>query len=193
MKHLNARLSLAFRNWQWRHSASTKAVHVFTKEIKRVGLVTLIFLIGFGLILALKKLFLAEYSIEFSGLAKAVVGALLVAKVVVILDHTPFVHQFRRYPRYVSVLYQTIVYTLAVFFLGVCEKVFHAYRDTGTIGSAIEAVIRSADINHFFAAILFITLMFLGYNIVAAVDRGMGDGTLFALFFNMPEPGRIDS
>ena len=51
MKHLNARLSLAFRNWQLCHSASTKAIRVFTKEIKRVGLVTLFFLIGFGLIL----------------------------------------------------------------------------------------------------------------------------------------------
>lgn len=53
-----------------------KAIRVVTKEIKKVGLVTLFFLIGFGLILVLKKLFLAEYSIEFTGLSKAVVGAL---------------------------------------------------------------------------------------------------------------------
>ena len=124
---------MAFLNWQYRHSASMKAIRVVTKEIKRVGLVTLFFLVGFGLILLLKKLFLAQYSIEFSGLSKAVFGALLVGKVVVILDHTRFVQQFRRYPRYVSVLYQTSLYTLAVFFLGVCEKVFHAYRDTAPL------------------------------------------------------------
>ena len=170
-----------------------KAIRVLTNEIKRVGLVTLFFLIGFGLVLVLKKLFLAQYSIEYSGLSKAVVGAMLAGKVVVILDRTRFVRQFRGYPRYVSVLYQTIVYTLAVFFLGVSEKVFHAYRDTGTVGSAIEAVIRSAVMYQFLAAILCITLVFLGYNILAAINRGMGDGTLFALFFSTPEPGRIGS
>ena len=192
MKRVIARPLLAFLNWQVHHSTSMKAIRVVTKEIRKVGLVTLFFLIGFGLILVLKKLFLAQYSIEFTGLSQAVVGAMLAAKVVVVLDHTRFVHQFRRYPRYVSVLYQTSLYTLAVFFLVVCEKVFNAYRDTGTIGSAIEAVIRSADVNHFLAAILPITLVFLGYNTLAAINRSMGDGALFALFFSTPEPDRID-
>ena len=59
-----------------------------SSPIKAVGLVTLYFLFCFGIILTLKKLFLADYQIEFYALSVAVVSALIAAKVVVTLDHT---------------------------------------------------------------------------------------------------------
>lgn len=58
------------------------------QEAKEVGVGTLYFLIWFGIILTLKKLMLEAYPIEFYGFSTAVVGALIVAKVVVVLDKT---------------------------------------------------------------------------------------------------------
>ena len=43
-------------------------------ELKQVGLVTLYFMFCFAVILTLKKLFLAEYQIEFYALSAVVVG-----------------------------------------------------------------------------------------------------------------------
>jgi hypothetical protein len=57
-------------------------------ELKEVGLVTLYFLFCFGIILTLKKLFLAEYQIKFYALSGAVISALIAGKIVVVLDKT---------------------------------------------------------------------------------------------------------
>ena len=46
-------------------------------EVKQVGVVTLYFMFCFAVILTLKKLFLAEYQIEFYALSAVVVGALV--------------------------------------------------------------------------------------------------------------------
>ena len=46
-------------------------------ELKEVGIVTLYFLVCFGILLLLKKLFLAEYKVEFNALSAAVIGVFL--------------------------------------------------------------------------------------------------------------------
>jgi hypothetical protein len=70
-------------------------MHTLTHELKQVALVTLYFLCWFGLVLLLKKLFLAEYRIEVYALSAAVIGALVAGKIVVILDKTRRRHPFR--------------------------------------------------------------------------------------------------
>jgi len=47
-------------------------------ELKEVGMVILYFLFCFGMILLLKKLFLAEYEIGYYALSSAAIGALIV-------------------------------------------------------------------------------------------------------------------
>ena len=60
-----------------------------TSEIKTIGLVTLYFAICFGVMIFLKRLVLAAHQIEFRGLSIAIVGALIVAKVVAVMEHVP--------------------------------------------------------------------------------------------------------
>ena len=47
------------------------------EEVKEVGLVTAYFFVCFNLILFFKKLFLAEYHIQFRGISTAIIGALV--------------------------------------------------------------------------------------------------------------------
>ena len=61
------------------------------KEAREIGLVTLYFLLCFSFFLVLKKLLLAQYQIEIKVLPTIVVGALIVAKVVVVLDQLLFI------------------------------------------------------------------------------------------------------
>jgi hypothetical protein len=63
-------------------------------EAKQVILVTLYFMVCFAILLALKKLFLAQYEVEFYGVSAAIVSALLIGKVVVLLDHTSAGNRF---------------------------------------------------------------------------------------------------
>jgi len=72
---------------------------VVKREIRHTAGVALYLLFCFGIFSTLNKLFLATYQIEVSALVPAVIGALALAKVVVLLDITPIAtHLDMRHP-----------------------------------------------------------------------------------------------
>ena len=104
-------------------------------ELKSIGLVMLYFLFCFGIILTLKKLFLADYRIEFYALSVTVVSAVLAAKVVVTLDDMRAGTRFDASRALLTaVFYKTLVYGAVAFGVLFMEKLFHAYRATGGLG-----------------------------------------------------------
>ena len=152
---------------------------VVKHELKQVGLVTLYFLVCFGIILTLKKLFLADYQIEFYALSVTVISALIAGKVVVILAKTRVGTRFdMSQPLGVTVGYKTLLYTVAAFAALFGEKLFHAYRDTGRLGEAVVFVWAHRDGDALFAKLICVALAFAGYHFYAAVDGRLGEGTL---------------
>lgn len=149
-------------------------------ELKEIGLVTLYFMLCFAVILTLKKLFLAEYAIEFYALSAVIVAALVAGKVVVVLDHTPLGTLFDASQRPgLAALWRTLVYSLVAFLVLAAEKVFHAYRESGALGTAITEAWEARDRSLILAKVLCVGLSFLGYHLFVAADRRLGNGTLW--------------
>ena len=72
---------------------------------------------------------LATYEIEFYALSGAVIGALIVGKVVVVLDKTLAGNRFDAgHSIGMAALYKTAVYSAITFLVLLGEKLFHAYR-----------------------------------------------------------------
>ncbi len=156
-------------------------------EAREVGLVTLYFLLCFGFILILKKLLLAIYHIEYYALSSAVVGALVVGKIVVVLDKTRAGTRFdHRHSLGAAALYKTVTYSLCTAFVLGAEKMFHAYRESNTLSEALINVWMHQDRHIILAKILCIGLAFMGYHLYAGIDRRLGEGTLRSLIFNRP-------
>jgi hypothetical protein len=148
-------------------------------ELKSIGLVTLYFLFCFGIVLTLKKLFLADYRIEFYALSAVVISALLAAKVVVTLDHMRAGTRFdARRALATAVSYKTLVYGAVAFGVLFTEKLFHAYRATGGLGVALAEMWAHRDRNVIFADAICVGLSFAGYHLYTAIDRRLGEGTL---------------
>ena len=161
-----------------RWSAST-LVGQLKHELRQIGLVTLYFFLCFGVVLTLKKLLLAEYQIEFYAMSATVIGALVVAKIVVVLDKTRAGTRFdATHPLWLSVLYKTVVYSLAAAAVLGLERVFHAYREAGQLGQALTEVWMHRDRNVILAKVICIGLAFAGYHLYAGLDRRLGEGTL---------------
>jgi hypothetical protein len=158
-------------------------------ELSEVGLVTLYFLICFGIILLLKKLFLASYEIEYYALSGAVISALIAAKIVVILDKT---HAGTRFDRSqstgIAAGYKTFMYLLVTLVFLVAERAFHAYRETGALGKALDEVWEERDRNVMLAKALCVGLTFAAYNLYAGVDRRLGKGVLWRAIWNRTPP-----
>lgn len=159
-----------------------KLLSTLKHEIKEVGLVTLYFLFCFTVVLTLKKLFLASYQIEVQALSTAAVGALIVAKVVVVLDKTRAGVRFdATHPLWIAALYKTLVYVLATAVVLFAEKLFHAYRESGVLAAAVAEVWEHRDRNLMLAKVICIGLAFAGYHLYAGLDRLLGKGTLWRL------------
>jgi hypothetical protein len=84
------------------------------EEIKAVALATLYFGSWIAVLMVLKKVILEEYQIEFYGLSLAVVGTLVLAKVVLLLEHVPLGAWTRTRPVWVNVVLRTFLYALGV-------------------------------------------------------------------------------
>ena len=154
------------------------------EELRTAGLATVYFFLCFLLVIALKKLFLAQYDIAFYGLSAAFFGALVVGKVVVVLDKTKAGKRFEqsRSPL-AAAMYKTAVYTAAALLVVALEKLFHASRHAPSLGGAFAEVWHERDRSQILATVLVLAPAFAGYNLYSAIDRGLAGGRLTAWLF----------
>ncbi len=156
-------------------------------ELKEVGLVTLYFFFCFGIILTLTKLMLEGYNIEFNAFSKALISALIVAKIVVLLGKTRAGTRFDAHHSLgAAALYRTMVYSGCTFLVLFAEKMFHAFRESGRLGAAFMLVWEHKDLSLIFAKVLCIGLAFMGFFLYRGLDRRLGEGALRRIIFSSP-------
>lgn len=165
-------------------------IKAIVHEVKKLSSLFIFFLIGFGYIVLLATLFLESYEVNTYAFMWVIVTALLAAKAVMIIDATPLMKQFRNYPRYISLLYKTAVYTFAVLILGTLEGVWEQYRANHAIGSAIAIFLETRNVNRFLGIVLSIGIVFLIHNIFHEMELILGKGSVKRLFLETPKPNR---
>ena len=82
-------------------------------ELKAVILVTLFFAAWLGVFMAFKVIILEDYQIRFDSVSRCVlIGALVLAKVVLILEHVSLGAWLRNQPVLVNVILRTLLYAV---------------------------------------------------------------------------------
>lgn len=157
------------------------------RELKDLGLITLYFALWIGVIMLLKKLLLAQYGIQFSALALALVGTLLLAKVVLIMEHIPMGTWVGRQPAIVPVLLRTLLYALGVLIVLSLERAFEARHKYGSFARALAEVYQHPEYSRVLFNTICLTLALLGYNILSVLRQHFGKKGLRTLFFKRPE------
>ncbi|MDX2316439.1 MAG: hypothetical protein QNL90_20465 [Gammaproteobacteria bacterium] len=157
-------------------------------EIKTVGVTTLFFAVWFSVLLLLKWLVLAEYNIAYYSFSIALVGALILAKVVLVLEMVPLDTWLRNRSALVHVVLRTGLYGLGVLVVLLLEKAFEMRHEHGGFGSSLVQVIRHQDIPHVLAAAIGVTGALLVFNVLMVLRRHLGDRGLLRLFLSpLPE------
>ena len=106
-------------------------------EIRTVALTALYFAVWIGVLVTLKQLLLAEYRIRFNGLSLALVGALVLAKVVLVLEHVPLGRWTRQKPALLDVILRTVLFGFGVLVALLLEKGFHERQEYGGFGPSL--------------------------------------------------------
>jgi len=158
------------------------------KEFVAAWPVFLFFLIGFLLLVSLIKLALAEFSVEITVLSNAVIGALLAAKAALVLDETPLARSLEHYRRIVAVTVKTFLYGVASMLLLCVERLLEALHKAHHFDAAVAYALEHASRYRVLAWALGISIIFALYFALAEISERMGEGALWRLFFEAPEP-----
>ena len=162
-------------------------------EIRAVVLAALYFATWIGVLMVLKVLVLEEYWIEFHAWSLVLVGALVLAKVVLVLEHVPLGAWMRTRPALIDVILRTALYALGVLVVLLLEKAFDGRHEHGGFVPSLLAVFQHAEIHHVWVNTICLTGALLGYNVLSVVRRHLGEGGLIRLFLTpLPEESRAN-
>jgi hypothetical protein len=156
------------------------------EEIKIVARTATYFAIVFMLMMVMKKLYLKDYDIEFSGMSQAILGALIMSKVIILMELITLGQWVQRQPPIVDVSIRTVLYTAGVLIVIVLEKAFEKRHMAGNYGDAIAYVFSHRDIYHVWATTIGSAASIFIYNAFSVVQRVMGKNGLAKLFFSTP-------
>ena len=175
------------RTFRERRSTAAAAVaHGLSGLVRELAPVVLFFFIAFLLIFLIFKFFAAKYSIEFSAVSKAALAALILGKVIPTLEWAQSRYRFNTHRRAVVIACRTFVYGLVVTVLLIAEKIFHGFRETGSLHGGIRLVVANASLDRAVGIVLVFSLVVGSYLVLKEIRRAMGKGALFKLFFALP-------
>lgn len=162
-----------------------------TNEIKLVALTTLYFAVWIGVLMILKVLILEEYQIEFRGFSLVLVGALILAKVVLVLEHVPLGGMTRNRPAWLYILLRTALYSAGVLVVLVLEKAYEGRHEHGGFGPSLKALFENTEAHHVWVNTISLCGALFVYNCAYVVKRHIGAGGFARLFLTpLPEEPR---
>jgi len=153
------------------------------KEINTIARTALYFAIVFIIMMVMKKLYLKDYDIEFNGISQALLGALVMSKVIILMEYISLGSWVQRQPAIVDVILRTLLYTLGVLVVVVLEKAFEKRHEADGFVHAISYVFANRDIYYVWATTIGSAASIFVYNSFLVVQRVMGKKGLVKLFF----------
>jgi hypothetical protein len=156
------------------------------REIWEFFVTTLYFALCFGVLVLLKRLYLSEYQIQVPGVSLALVSALIVAKVVLLMEHVTLGQWVRKHAVGLDVILRTILYTIGVAVALLLERGFEARHEHGGFRAGVAWVFQHREMHHVWADTIAVGAALLAFNALSAVRRHLGEGRLHRLFLAPP-------
>ena len=140
-----------------------KLLETFKHEFKHLLPPTVFFFFAFLLLTMTHSLIQNQYQIPLSGLGIAVIGALLVGKVVLITDKLPIMNRFPEKPLLYNIAWKSSIYFFATFLIRYIEHIFPLYRDYGNFSEASQHLLAEVVWPHFWLIQMWLAVLFFLY------------------------------
>jgi len=148
----------------------------------------LFFFTAFLLIGVIFKLLVTQYSIQFTAFTSAAVAALIIGKVILLIDWAESGRDFGSHRRIVVIAGQTFVYAFAVFTLGIGERILEAAHKAHSLREGFDMAIAAVSLDRFLGLVILISMVVFVYLVLQEIERAMGKGALYRLLFKLPDP-----
>ncbi len=166
--------------------AAQKAFEFVKHELLQVLPPTIYFLCTFNIVALTTSMVLEQFEIHVSAHAVATILALLVGKVVLVVNKMPLLRKLDGRPLLYPILFKAAIYSVFVLLLRLLEHWIPALIDTGSIAGATGHLIDGVAWRLFWMGQIWIFVLFVVYTTAAEFIAlfGLTSGQLFRAFFH---------
>ncbi len=147
---------------------------------------TVFFFVAFQLLAFSKAMLLKQYGIEVKVFLAATVGAMIVAKVVLLADLLPWINRFPEKPLVYNVVWKTAIYFVASLVVRYLEHLIHFWRLKGSVATAHRALMEELVWPHFWLIQTWLLVLLIVYCSMRELTRSIGKGRVRQMFFSRP-------
>lgn len=157
---------------------------IVVKEIREALPATLFFLFLFHMIALTKAVSLEDYSLAALRAVTATVGALIVAKAILVVEALPMSRWFSS-RRMVQVLWKTLLYSVVVVLFKVLEEAIPLAAKHGGFMPGVRALYEEVSWPLLAVLILWIVGGLFAYSLAFELVRAIGPGKIKDIFFGV--------
>ena len=155
-------------------------------EIAQVIPPAIFFFVTFNVIAVTRALMLEQYGITAPAFAAATIGALIVAKVILIVDLLPFVNRYPDKPLIYNVAWKTLIYVLAALLVRYVEHLISFARKHDSLIDANRHLLAEVVWPHFWAVQIWLALLLFVYCALRELTRSLGAARVRHMFLGVP-------
>ena len=141
------------------------------------------FFVAFQTIAFTRALMLEQYGIHVTTFVTATIAALLVAKVVLIVDMVPVVNRFPEKPLIYNVAWKTAIYMVAALIVRYGEHLLEFARAHGDLTTANRRMLAEVVWPHFWAVQIWLLVLLFVYCALRELIRVLGRERVRYMFF----------
>lgn len=153
------------------------------KELKEVLAISTFFFIIFVLLLLLKKVIMADYELDFYVMGTALIGSLIIAKVVLVFDLLPITKKTDHLPNIYRVFFRSVIYISGYVIFTFLEHLVKGLIHGDGFTKAVEATLHSFTTPAFIVSFVGIMIAFLMFNAFWVIRATIGPAELYGMFF----------
>ncbi|NNF21531.1 MAG: hypothetical protein HKN67_06290 [Saprospiraceae bacterium] len=155
-----------------------------TQEIREVFGISLFFYIIFLIFQIYKKITLVEYAIEYTAFGSALIGALVIGKVVFLVDKLSFTRRMDNGPKIYGVVYRSLIYLLGFTVFTIIEHFIKEIISGSGFGISLTHGLEHIFSLEYAGKSLFSFITFIFFNAYWAIRNHIGARELYILFFS---------
>jgi hypothetical protein len=152
-------------------------------EFSKVIFPAIFFFITFQLIAYTRDLYLQQHGINVTSVVAATIGALVVAKVIVVVNMLPFMNRFPDKPLIYNILWKTWIYILATFLVRYVENIFPFFMETRDFVQANHNLLDAIIWPRFWATQIWLSVLFFIYVALRELVEALGRERVTRMFF----------
>lgn len=161
----------------------SKALKWIKDQFLHVLPAVVFFFVAFLVISFTTALMVRKHGITITTLPAVAFGALVVGKVVLVMDNLSFVNAFRDRPLIYNTLWKTLIYSLGGFAFQVMEELVPFVMAHGNVATGFAYFRNELDWPRFWAVQIWVVLLFFFFAVVREFVRALGQDRVREMFF----------